>query len=884
MRLPFSWLKEYVAWEGTPEELAELLTMSGTEVEGIDWVGAPRDPENLGRFVVGRVVTRDRHPNADKLSLCAVDVGERSGGVRQIVCGADNFAAGDVVAVSLSGAVLENGLKLKKANLRGVESDGMMMSEQELGYEETSPGIVVLPPDWQVGAPLQSYLPVSEAVLELELTSNRPDCFSVYGIAREVAAASGARLASPPTAAPAVLGGAPAEEAIAVEVADPDLCPRYGARVIRGMTAGESPAWLKARLTHAGMRPINNIVDVTNYVMLGWGQPLHAFDAAKIRGGTLIARRARDGEKIVTLDEVERALDGEMLVIADVERPLVIAGVFGAVDAEVDEGTTDVVLEAANFSGPSILRTELHTGIRSEASNRFEKGLDANLVPGGLDFASRLFAELCGGTVAPGMVDVWTGAAEPRRLTYRPAACDGLLGYAVPATEQAAVLRRLECAVDEGAGASGGGTPGGRSAGEAGGGAPHEPAEWTVTPPTFRPDLEREVDLIEEVGRIAGYDRSPETLPRHRVAGGLTKPQQVRRAVRRALAGCGLDEAITYTFVGPDALTALGLPEGDVRLEPVRLANPMSVEQSVMRTSMLPGLLAAVRDNLDRLNGPPNLFELGRVYLWDDAVSEAPAHAAEPGAVLPHEREEVGIVLAGPLHDEHWTGGARRADFYTLKGAVETLLGALRLSGGYAPLGESATVHPYLHPGKAATVSVADAGGSGDRGGGGREPGGPGATGARGRGEPGAGLQAGTPVGVLGLLRPDIASAFGLEDFEVHVAVLELERLDEVAMRGAGFDDLGTYPPAEQDLAVVVARDVAAADVVAVATRAGGKLTRSVRVFDVYEGDQIPVDKRSLALRVVMRSSERTLGEKDIAGVRSKILKALEREFAATLR
>ncbi|MBN2205209.1 MAG: phenylalanine--tRNA ligase subunit beta, partial [Thermoleophilia bacterium] len=780
------------------------------------------------------------------------------------------------VAVSLSGAVLESGLKLKKANLRGVESDGMMMSEQELGYEEKSPGIVVLPADWEVGAPLQGYLPVSEAVLELELTSNRPDCFSVYGIAREVAAASGAALAPPPTAGPAVTGGAPAAEAIAVEVADPDLCPRYGARVIRGMTAAESPAWLKARLTHAGMRPINNIVDVTNYVMLGWGQPLHAFDAAKIRGGMLIARRAKDGERIVTLDEVERTLDDEMLVIADVERPLVIAGVFGAVDAEVDEHTIDVVLEAANFSGPSILRTELHTGIRSEASNRFEKGLDANLVPGGLDFAARLFAELCGGTVAPGMVDVWTGAAEPRRLRYRPAACDGLLGYAVPAAEQAAILRRLECAVEEDTGTTDVVLEADRAAGGA--------AVWTVTPPSFRPDLEREVDLVEEVGRIAGYDRSPETLPRHRVAGGLTKPQQLRRAVRRALAGCGLDEAITYTFVGPDALTALGLPEGDARLDPVRLANPMSVEQSVMRTSMLPGLLATVRDNLDRLNDPPNLFELGRVYLWDDAVSEAPAHAAEPGAVLPHEREEVGIVLAGPLHDEHWTGGARRTDFYTLKGAVETLLGALRLSGVYAPLGEAAVLHPYLHPGKAAAVSVAGARRSGERGSGGREPGGPGAPDGRGRGDPGAGRQAGTPVGVLGLLRPDVASAFGLEDLEVHVAVLELERLDEVAIRGEGFEDLGTYPPAEQDLAVVVARDAAAADVVAVAARAGGKLTRSVRVFDVYEGDQIPADKRSLALRVVMRSPERTLSEKDIAGVRAKILKALEREFAATLR
>jgi len=837
MRVPFSWIKEYIDWPGTVEELAELLTMSGTEVEGIDWVGAPRDPENLSCFVVGKVLTREQHPNADKLSLCTVEVGKANGGVKQIVCGADNFQAGDTVAVSMTGATLENGLKLKKANLRGVESDGMMMSEQELGYEEKSPGIVILPDEWIVGTPLQEYLPVSEAVLELELTSNRPDCFSIYGVAREVAAAARLELAPPPTAGPAVVGGAPAGEAIAVEVADPDLCPRYAAQVIRGVTVGDSPAWLKARLTHAGMRPISNVVDVTNYVMLGWGQPLHAFDAGKIRGGKLIARRATDGEKIVTLDGVERTLDDQMLVIADAGRPLVIAGVFGSVDAEVDEGTTDLVLEAASFSGPSILRTELHTGIRSEASNRFEKGLDANLVPGGLDFASRLFAELCGGTVAPGTVDVWGEASSRPRLSYRPAKADALLGYAVPAAEQAGILRRLECEVDEGAAATPG--PGASST-----------AQWTITPPTFRPDLVREVDLIEEVGRIAGYRLAPETLPRHRTAGGLTKPQQVRRAIRRALAGCGLDEAITYTFVAPDALDPLGLPEEDVRLSPVKLSNPMSVEQSVMRTMLLPGLIGAVRANVDRLNDPPNLFEIGSVYLWDDQTSPAPAHAAEPGAVLPHEPEAVGIVLAGPLQAENWTGAGRPTDFSTLKGVVEAALGALRLRGEFAPLGEAAAHFPYLHPGKAALVSVPGAGG----------------------------------VGALGLLRPDVAAAYGIDDLELHFAALALDRIVPVALETAIFEDLGAYPPAAQDLAVVVDRGVAAADVVAVARRAGGKLTRDVHVFDVYEGDQVPADKRSLALRVVMRSPERTLGEKDIVGVRAKILKALEREFQATLR
>ncbi len=835
MRVPFSWIKEYVAWEGTVEEMAELLTMSGTEVEGIDWVGAPRDPENLSRFVVGKVLTKEKHPNADKLNLCTVEVGERNGGVRQIVCGAHNFEAGDTVPVSLSGAVLENGLKLKKANLRGVESDGMIMSEQELGYEEKSPGIAVLPGEWIVGEPLQRYLPVSEAVLELELTSNRPDCFSIYGIAREVAAAARLELAPPPIAPPAAFAGKEAAADIAVEIADPELCPRYGATVIRGVRIADSPAWLKARLTHAGMRPISNVVDVTNYVMLAYGQPLHAFDAGKIRGGKLIARRAAAGEKIVTLDGVERTLDDQMLVIADVERPLVIAGVFGSQDAEIDEHTKDLVLEAANFAGPSILRTEMHTGIRSEASNRFEKGIDPNLVPGALDFADRLFAELCGGTVAPGIVDAGGVPPAPAPLSFRPAKADALLGYEVPAAEQSGILRRLECGVEED-------------------GAPVAARDadatdvWTVTPPSFRPDLVREVDLIEEVGRIAGYGMAPETLPRHRTAGALTKEQKVRRAVRSALAGCGLDEVLTYSFISPDAVAPLGLPDGDIRLDPVKLSNPMSGDQSVMRTMLLPGLLKTVKDNVDRLNDPPNLFEIGKVYLWDQPVP-APAHAAEPGAVLPHEPEAVGIVLSGPLEAENWTGAGRPTDFYTLKGCVDALLASVGLVGEYAPLGDQAEHFPYLHPGKSAAVSVKGPGGT----------------------------------GVLGQLRPDVAAAYGLDDVAVYVASLN-GRFVEAALRTPVFADLGQYPPAAQDLAVVVSRDVPAAAVVEQARRAGGKLVRSVRVFDVYEGDQVPADKRSLALRVVMRSPERTLNDKDIAGVRAKILKALEREFQATLR
>jgi phenylalanyl-tRNA synthetase beta chain len=822
MRVPVSWLREYVAFDGSVEELAELLSMSGSEVENIEWMGAPRDSENLARFVVGRVLTRQKHPNADKLSLCTVDVRESNGGVRQIVCGADNFQAGDTVAVSLTGAVLQGGLKLRKAAIRGVESDGMMMSEKELGYEEDSAGIVILPSDWTVGAPLAQYLPVAEAVLEIEVTPNRPDCFSVYGIAREVAAAAGLPLAAPPVTEPPT-GGAPAEADIAVEVIDADLCPRYAARVIRGLHIAESPPWLKARLTHAGMRPISNVVDVTNYVMLAVGQPLHAFDRANIEGGRLIVRRAEQGERIVTLDEVERTLDSGDLVIADVRRPLVIAGVFGAVDAEVSHQTVDVVLEAANFNGPNILRTEHRTGIRSEASNRFEKGLDPQLAPWGLAMAARLFHELCGGTVAPGTIDVRGELPVPPRLCLRPQRCDSLLGLPVPAAEQAAILRRLECTVEEGGG------------------------ELFVTPPSFRSDLEREVDLIEEVGRITGLGLVPETLPARRGAvGGLTVEQKLRRAAYDALAGCGLDEIATYTFISRESLASLGLADDDVRSRPLALANPMSAEQAVMRTTLLPGLLGALHENLTRQKRALQLFEGGHIYLEDDQTVPAPAHAAGGVPVsLPHEPEMVGLALLGPLHPENWTGLGRPTDYYALKGVVERLLAAVGVAGAeFVPAQE-----PFLHPGKSATLLF------GER-----------------------------PAGWLGLLRPDVAARFGVEEGEVYAAELSLEEIFRHTVPVPLFTDLLTFPPASQDLSVVVDVDVPAADVLALVRRAGGKLLHEVYLFDVYEGDQVPPGKRSLALRLTMRSPERTLTDKDIGTVRQRVLSALDKEYGATLR
>ena len=832
MRVPVGWLREYVAWDRSVEELAELLSMSGSEVEGIDWVGAPHDPANLALFRVGRVLTKERHPNADKLWLCTVDVGPAAGGVHQIVCGAQNFAAGDTVAVSLAGATLENGLKLRKANLRGVESDGMMLSEQELGFEQSSPGIVVLPVDWPLGAPLADHLPVAEAVLEIEVTPNRPDCLSVYGVAREVAAAAKLPLAPPPVDEPPV-SGAPADMAIAVEIADPDLCARYGARVIRGVTVGASPAWLKARLTHAGMRPINNVVDVTNYAMLAVGEPLHGFDAAKIRGARLIARRAHPGEHIVTLDGIERALRPDNLVIAATERALVIAGIFGAVAAEVDEHTVDLVLEAATFIGPNIMRTSKEVGWRSEASARFEKGLDPCYVPPGLALASRLFHELCGGAVAPGAVDVWgQRPPAPPRLRYRPSLSDGLLGLPVAPAEQADILRRLECEV-----------------GPATADASVAEADLTVTPPPFRRDLERPVDLVEEIGRIHGLENLPETLPTRRDAIGLlSADQQVRRRIADTLSGAGLDEVVAYSFVAADAAAPLGLAGDDRRAAPIALANPMSAEQAVMRTTLLPGLLAAAAANLARQAERVAVFEQGRVYLprTDGDLPAATPGAKSAGQPWPvGEPEMLGIALCGSVAGESWTGAPRSTDFFTIKGYVERLLAGLQIGGAtFERSGE-----PYLHPGKAADLLL------------GRDR-----------------------VGALGLLRPDVAAGYGIEAHAVYVAELAVAPLAARGLTVGLFEDLLTFPPASQDLAVVLAADVPAAQVLDLVRRVGGKLLREATVFDVYEGDQVPPGKRSLAVRLVMRAPDRTLTDKDITGVRRKVLAALERELGATLR
>ncbi|MCZ7662087.1 MAG: phenylalanine--tRNA ligase subunit beta [Thermoleophilia bacterium] len=804
MKAPLSWLREYVPIDLPAHELATHLALTGTEVERVAVVGVSDDPSILQFFVVGKVVACDRHPDADKLSVCSVDVGEAE--PRTIVCGAPNVAAGQTVAVSLPGAVLPSGMKIGKAKLRGVASAGMILSEAELGFEAKSAGIMVLPDDWSAGAPLAQYLPLTDSVLEVEVTPNRPDCLSVRGLAREIAAITDRSFPEEESFSYAT-SARRAEEDVAVEVWAPDLCPRYAARVIRGVTIAQSPAWLKARITRAGMRPVNNVVDVTNYVMWALGQPLHAFDLARVRGARIIVRRAKPGEPIVTLDGVSRTLTSDMLVIADAEQPSVIAGIMGSLDSEVTEDTTDLLLEAANFHGPSIMKTSSALGLRSESSTRFEKGLDRNLVLPALEMASMMLTDICGGTVSSGTVDVLAEPAYPWDLPLRPARVEAILGKAIDQAEMRAILTSLGCAVVESDGL------------------------LLVTVPTFRRDLEREIDLIEEVARIHGLGNLPSTQPmRPEGRGGLTPDQRLRRLMTDTLQGAGLNEVVSYSFIDPEWLVRLRLPEDAAARQPVILANPLSADQSVMRTTLLPGLLATAARNLAVREERVHIFELGATFHPE-------------GELLPRERRALGLLLLGPWEPDTWVSAAIPTDFYLIKGFLERVLAALGVEGEYQPAAE-----PFLHPGKSALLRLA-----------------------------------GEDVGWLGEVHPLVLQAFDLPA-GAHAAELDADALVRGARGVSLFEDLITYPAVEQDLALVVDRDLLAQRVVQAVRAAAGPLLRRVRLFDIYEGPQVPAGKKSLALRLTFRSEERTLSDEEVNQVRATLLLDIEETIGARLR
>ncbi len=670
MKVPVHWLREYCDPQLSTHQLADRLTMTGTKVEAIHnhGVGA------VEAFVVARVLNVERHPDADRLTVCSVDAGE--GHPRQIVCGAPNVAAGQTVAVAKPGAVMPDGTKLGKAKLRGIESDGMILAEDELAIGTEHAGILELEADSVApGTPLAQLLEISTDVLELEITSNRPDCLGVYGVAREAHAATGAPLSPSPWSEDA--GSSGPVDGIQIEVDCPDLCPRFTARVFDEVRIAPSPSWLKARLMAAGQRPISNVVDISNYVMLLTGQPLHAFDYDRIAGGRLTIRRAQGSEEVETLDQQTRLLDAEMVVIEDAQGPTSIAGMMGGARSEVHADTTRVLMEVANWNGPNIHRTSLKLGLRTEASARFEKGLAPEQALEAQVVATRLMVELCGASVRPGTVDVGGPGPAPAPILLREERVTGLLGRAIPRPRQKEILESLEFEVAE----TGGG--------------------FDVVPPAFRRgDVTREADLIEEVARLGAMEQLPSTLPdtsraaqaaleRGATAGArLTPSQRLRRRAADVLAAQGLHEVVGWSFNGPELRDKLRL--GPEVLE-VELENAMSNEQSRMRTSLLGSLLDLAAHNRAHGAAAIGLFETGVVFL--------PAE----GKRLPSEPYHVGAVLSGPVREPSWRDpDPPPTDFFAAKGVLEALLRAVG-----AELVLEASTHAFLHPGRQAAITIA---------------------------------------------------------------------------------------------------------------------------------------------------------------------------------
>jgi phenylalanyl-tRNA synthetase beta chain len=804
MRVPIEWLHDYVEPHMDAQTLAQRLALTGTEVERVEHHGIP----SADNFVVGHVLQREKHPDADRLSVCMVDIGGST--PSQIVCGAPNVAAGLKVAVAKPGAVMPDGTKLRKAKLRGMDSEGMILSERELQISEQHDGIMSLPADLTPGTPLAEVLNVSTDVLVLEITPNRPDCLGIYGVAREVAATTGAQLKPAPWDHD--LGSFGALEGLSITVeAGHDLCPRFTARVFDEIKLGESPLWMKARLMAAGQRPISNVVDISNYVMLLTGHPMHAFDYERVAGSRLNVRRAHMDERVETLDGQTRTLDQQMLLIEDADGPTSIAGVMGGARSEVQDTTTSVVSEAATWDGPNIHRTSLKLGLRSEASGRFEKQLQPEQALWAQTVATKLLIEVCGASVRPGTLDIGGPGSDPRTIRLRDARIEGLLGVAIP---QDRTRRHLE-------------TIGFVTA--------DAPDGLDVTVPDFRrADITREADLIEEVARLDGLENLPATLPASRHAvGALTAPQLRRRRAVDALVARGLHEIVGWSFTGPEMATKLRLIDTGSQ---VKLANPMSSEQSLLRTTLLGSLLDVAQRNRARGADAIRLFESGAVYRSTPAQGLDADH-------LPGEPHHLAVLLSGPARPANWRDqNPPQADFFAAKGA---------LTGLFAVLGVEWELHaatePFLHPGRSAAVLV-----NGER------------------------------VGWVGEIHPAVAEEWELSQT---VAAFELD-LDAIPLQEATiFGAFASFPDVREDLAVIVAETVSAAQIISLIEQAGSPLLAGAEVFDVYrDAERLGEGTVSIAVRLAYRAPDRTLTDAEVAAQRQRIINALEAQLGGRIR
>jgi phenylalanyl-tRNA synthetase beta chain len=817
MKVTLKWLKDYVDFDWSPEELAERLTMLGIEVEGVE-----KQTGEFENVVVAQILSSEKHPNADKLSVCRVadDQGER-----QIVCGAKNYKVGDKVPLALPGCTLptppgQPPFTIKVGKLRGVESQGMMCSGKELGLAEDAEGLLILDPNAKVGQPFAEHLGRAggDVIYDLEITPNRPDLNSVIGIAREISALTGNPLRWPevqektiPTATNSV---------VRVEIQDPELCPRYVARVVRGVKIGPSPGWLKHRLEQVGIRSISNVVDVTNYVMLEVGQPLHAFDyhllekdADGVR--TVVIRRANEGEKFKTLDGKEHTLSSEALLIADRTKGIALAGVMGGQNTEINERTQDVLIESANFKPQNIRATSKKLELRTDSSYRFERGADVGIC----DWASRraavLIQQLAGGEILSQPVDAYPNPRPKLNLKLRTAKVSEVLGIAIPAEEQSRYLSRLEFKVAASDG------------------------QLAVEVPTFRVDMKREIDLIEEIARLYGVERIPSTPPRGAIgAHPFDAVYDSYAEVRRILAACGITEAQGQTLISDNTVSALLGDDGTPRL--LRLENPLSSDMNVLRPSLVPGLLDSLRRNLHHQTGDVRLFEIGRVFANQSAPNAA------PGTTALAEERRIAIVMTGHRQGAFWSGSEREAklDLFDLKGVIEEWFAELGIRGVQWQRNET-TSPLYL---ESAAVLIGK-----------------------------------HRAGEIGQLNPVTARKYDLRD-PVLIAEFNLDFLLSRRNLAKSFQPLAAFPAVRRDVAMIVDDAVSHDRVLTVVKQAKPQHLEDTELFDVFRGKNVPEGRKSIAYAFTYRNRERTLTEAEVNATHEKLVEKLRSELNAEIR
>lgn len=803
MFVSYKWLAEYVDLSGvTPDELAEKITRSGIEVEGVDVLN-----EGMKGVVIGHVVEKEPHPDADKLNKCQVDLGNDE--IVQIICGAKNVDKGQKVAVATVGAVLPGNFKIKKAKLRGEVSHGMICSLQELGFEaklvakEYSEGIFVFPSDAEVGADALQQLNLDDAVLELGLTPNRADALSMLGVAHEVAAILNRDVKYPEISY--VSTAEKASDAVKIKVEALEDNPLYVAKVIKNVTIAPSPLWMQSRLMAAGIRPHNNVVDITNYVLIEYGQPLHSFDYDRFGSKEILVRRANDGEKIKTLDDQERTLTTDHLVITNGTEPVALAGVMGGANSEVQSDTKTVLLESALFNGQRIRTASKDHGLRSEASARYEKGVDPKRVHAAAERAAQLISLYAGGEVLEGSVEVQSATFEPAVVKTTVNKINRVLGMDISAEEIKAIFERLGFGVET------------------------DNSVITVTVPTRRGDITIEEDLVEEVARLYGYDNIPTTLPvGQAIPGKLTDYQEKRRKVRRYLEGSGLYQAITYSLTSEGKAAKYALEASEL----TKLALPMSEERSVLRLSLLPHLLDALKYNLARQMDQVALYEIGSVFLSEGKDQQ------------PLEKERLSAAVTGLWHSHSWQAEKKPVDFYVVKGIVDGLVDLLGLTD---QIQYKQANRAGMHPGRTAELFLGD-----------------------------------KLIGFIGQVHPTAQKELDLT--ETYVFELSLVDLLTATVEETRFEIIPRFPSISRDIALVVDKNVVVGDIEQIITEAGGKLLKDVSVFDLYEGDRLEEGKKSVAFSLRYFDPERTLTDEEVTKTHEKVLNAVEEKLGATLR